>query len=294
MFEEFNDNPQMTLEIENRLRGYIARNKWIWARTYPTCPHEYIVRGKCTLSDQEFVYFVECQRRYGRHERWGKYNNQYLYIDGYKYWTMGDLIPNTIIMNRQKLFDEYDNIAPKLLAAEPTPERVKTDAVLAEVLSHIVGSVCEIGCGKGELHEGLMEVDSFTYIGLEPSPVLYKAFTQRHPGYHALNKAFEEIGDQYMQFENVVALYGTASYIMLPYLKKLASEHRGLFLMFYKPGITPEAYTIGGLKMHHFPHTVEELATLFADCSITSIGDYNVVYHPSIQSKHVKPLNTLF
>ena len=38
----------------------------------------------------------------------GKYNFPYLYIDGYKYWTMGDPFETTWILNRQKVFNEFD------------------------------------------------------------------------------------------------------------------------------------------------------------------------------------------
>ena len=54
------------------------------------------------MTDEEFVYFVEMQRQHGIKERWGKYNNPYLYIDDYKYWTMGAPIEETGVMNRTK------------------------------------------------------------------------------------------------------------------------------------------------------------------------------------------------
>ena len=66
------------------------------------CPHEYIVRDKCPLTDGEFVYFIDMQRRFGVKERWGKYNNPYLYIDDYKYWTMGAPMEETTVINRAK------------------------------------------------------------------------------------------------------------------------------------------------------------------------------------------------
>jgi hypothetical protein len=68
----------------------------------PFAPHEYIVRDKCPLTDEEFVYFIDMQRRFGVKERWGKYNNPYLYIDDYKYWTMGDTYDKTTVINRAK------------------------------------------------------------------------------------------------------------------------------------------------------------------------------------------------
>ena len=89
-------------EEYDKLREMVARCTWTFAKTMPWCPHEYIVREKCPLSDAEFLYFVDKQRNYGMPERWGKYIFPYLHIDGYKYWTMGDTYENTIIINRAK------------------------------------------------------------------------------------------------------------------------------------------------------------------------------------------------
>ena len=88
--------------VINKLREMIARCQWKFAKTMPFAPHEYIVRDKCPLTDEEFVYFVEMQRRFGVKERWGKYNNPYLYIDDYKYWTMGASYDETTVINRAK------------------------------------------------------------------------------------------------------------------------------------------------------------------------------------------------
>jgi dUTP pyrophosphatase len=69
----------------------------------PFAPHEYIVKDKCSLSEEEFEYFVNMQRQHGVKEQWGKYNNPYLYIDDYKYWTMGAPIEETTVINRAKV-----------------------------------------------------------------------------------------------------------------------------------------------------------------------------------------------
>lgn len=96
----------------NKLREMIARCKWTFAKTMPFAPHEYIVRDKCPLTDKEFVYFVDMQREYGVKERWGKYNNPYLYIDDYKYWTMDASMEDTKVMNRAKacVVDDADKL----------------------------------------------------------------------------------------------------------------------------------------------------------------------------------------
>lgn len=87
----------------DKLREMTARCQWTFAKTMPWAPHEYIVRGKCPLSNEEFDYLVNMQRNFGKEERWGKYNFPYLYIDGYKYWTMGEPVEVTIIINRAKV-----------------------------------------------------------------------------------------------------------------------------------------------------------------------------------------------
>ena len=87
----------------DKLREMVARCEWTFAKTMPWCPHEYIVRGKCSLSEEEFLYFIDMQRNYGKVERWGKYITPYLYIDEYKYWTMGAPVEETIVMNRAKV-----------------------------------------------------------------------------------------------------------------------------------------------------------------------------------------------
>ena len=93
-----------TVDFE-KLREMIARCEWTFAKTMPWCPHEYIVRGKCPLSDDEFLYFVNMQRQHGTPEQWWKYkyNHPYLYIDDYKYWTMGAPLDETKVINRAKV-----------------------------------------------------------------------------------------------------------------------------------------------------------------------------------------------
>ena len=87
----------------DKLREMIARCEWTFAKTMPFAPHEYIVKERCPLSAEEFEYFVNMQREHGIRERWGKYNNPYLYVDDYKYWTMGAPLEETTVINRAKV-----------------------------------------------------------------------------------------------------------------------------------------------------------------------------------------------
>ena len=87
----------------DKLRSMIALCQWTFAKTMPFAPHEYIIRNKCPLTTEEFEFFATMQRVHGVKERWGKYNFPYLYIDNYKYWTMGAPVEETTVINRAKV-----------------------------------------------------------------------------------------------------------------------------------------------------------------------------------------------
>ena len=81
----------MTYDL-NRIAELLRNEKWTWAKTMPGIPHEYIVRDKCLMGEENFLMIVLAQRDLGTNEIWGKYHFPYLYVDGYKYWTMGDTL----------------------------------------------------------------------------------------------------------------------------------------------------------------------------------------------------------
>ena len=93
-----------TMEHVNydKIREMISRCRWTFAKTMPWATHEYIVRGECPLTEEEFIYFIDMQRRYGTNGSWDSYNFPYLYIDNYKYWTMGASYDETKIINRAR------------------------------------------------------------------------------------------------------------------------------------------------------------------------------------------------
>ncbi len=96
-------NKYMNLFDIERIKEYINRCEWTFAKSMPQWPHEYIVKKKCPLSDAEFIDFVYTQRVLGEYEVWGNYYQPYLHIDGYKYWTMGcEIEDTTTVINRAK------------------------------------------------------------------------------------------------------------------------------------------------------------------------------------------------
>ena len=85
-----------------QFEDFISRQEWVYAKTYSSfAPHEYVVKNTLTWRDkklfEEFVLFI---RKYGYKKMFRK--TQYICFDigKYRYWTQGDTLENTIILNR--------------------------------------------------------------------------------------------------------------------------------------------------------------------------------------------------
>lgn len=257
---------------ESYARKLINQVHWTWAKTYVAVPHEYIVRGRCGLSDQEFEYLVYAQRENGIPEQWHKYNFPYLYIDGYKYWTMGDAIEDTTIINRQKVFSEFDNIG--------VMEEIQSDIIYGQVaqLFHTAfpgRDVYEVGCGTGVTFERF-NIEPTRYRGVDPSKKAIEQFKQSHPelSNRIFVKSFEE-SVNYWSMGNAVVLatFGAASYFMPQYLEILAKSDQDYFLMFYIKGYCPEQFK----DMHQFNYAESDIRTIFSKGNLFQTGSYWVV-----------------
>lgn len=253
-------------------KSLIAKSKWIWAKTYPSIPHEYIVRGKCGLTDEEFFYLVTAQREFGIHEQWHKYNFPYLYIDGYKYWTMGDAIEETIILNRQKVFSEFDSLESII---EEEDEQL-VDQVFSLFRQTFDGrDVYEAGCGLGTSIKNL-NLKPWNYRGVDPSKKAINLLKERFPAYSdcVFNMSFEESVNYWSKGNAVIlATFGAASYFLEPYLKILSQSNQSYFLMFYKEGYCPDNL----LQMHHFDYSDVQLRAIFPNANVALIGNYRIL-----------------
>ncbi len=270
----------MTKEQINMLLAYVSRCKWSWAKSMPNSPHEYIVRNSCALSDNEFVAFVNLQREFGVQEKWGNYNLQYLYLDGYKYWTMGNPIPETTVINREKLFGEYDQVADHYddYAMRDNILYQTQNLQIAEMLKEVSGFIYEIGCGTGRLLQ-IKSIDPKQYQGIDPSAKMLELFRQKNPNYkiRVRRKSFEYESDKCLAYDWVISLFGTPSYLMLPYLRKLSKRNGGLFLMFYRHDFTPAYYKETGVHIHNFNYTEREITSIFEGYKFFYYYDYLVV-----------------
>ena len=87
-------------------KEFIEKNNWHFAKTMPQNPHEYCLRRE--TDETEFEEFVKLIRREGYQELyWGKMYICYN-VGQYKYWTMGEPLEKTILINRAKLPENKD------------------------------------------------------------------------------------------------------------------------------------------------------------------------------------------
>ncbi|MCC7570714.1 hypothetical protein KO465_05180 [Candidatus Micrarchaeota archaeon] len=88
---------------------FIRKNKWNEAVTYrETAPHEYLVKDKLSEEDKKtFERFVVFIRENGYEQKF--YSQTYIYynVGEKKYWTMGDPIEKTEILNRDDKDKRY-------------------------------------------------------------------------------------------------------------------------------------------------------------------------------------------
>ena len=81
------------------LRAFVERNLWTYARTMPKHPHEYVLLWNSSC-EEDFFRFVMTIRRLGYDEYFYTKRIRYLDVDARRYWTMGDVMETTWVLNR--------------------------------------------------------------------------------------------------------------------------------------------------------------------------------------------------
>jgi hypothetical protein len=93
------DGSQWAELTVQELHDFVERNRWTYAKTMPKHPHEYVLLQNCSSAD-DFFRFVMTIRRFGYDELFFAKKMRYLDVDGRRYWTMGDLLVTTCVLNR--------------------------------------------------------------------------------------------------------------------------------------------------------------------------------------------------
>ena len=90
-----------------QIKNFLLLEKWTFAKTMQEWPHEYLVRER--VDGAIFEALVTHIREHGYEGRFYSKPITYFAEDGMIYWTMGAPIAETIIINRCKQEDSYEN-----------------------------------------------------------------------------------------------------------------------------------------------------------------------------------------
>lgn len=81
------------------------KTKFKFAKTMPKIPHEYTLKEDWE-DDELFEDVVRYIRDNGVKEKFYRKEFTYLYLGNYKYWTMGNPIETTILINRARVSED--------------------------------------------------------------------------------------------------------------------------------------------------------------------------------------------
>jgi hypothetical protein len=254
--------PIITNDQADWFRDYIS--ECFWKPSKQKATHSYTVREWRPKADSDFVKAVETIRTYGHPENFFLKIYIYLHMDGYKYWTMGDLIDNTIIINRapssnfygeqkapivNRTYDEtiYDRLAPQYDKRYSDPLYLLENTELFERLQpYLIGSVLDVGCGTGLFLDYITWPRGY-YVGIDPSQGMMNEFLRKHPYQTFFQVPFEKYADDWSQtfpFDTSISLFGAASYVRDTHYQALLESGINYFFMFYKENYLPDYYEL--------------------------------------------------
>ncbi len=178
-------------------------------------------------------------------------------------------------MTRRK--SQYDEISDRYDELFTDPSSLSENAEVGEMLRPLSGSVLDVGCGTGLLTE-IVEISPENYMGVDPSDGMLRKFKEKHPSFRNLVCAYYDgrVVDC-NQFDNIVSLFGSPSYLSNMSLLRISKCKSRLFLMFYKEDYHPVTYEKCGVEFKHKIRTKKELGMLFGSDSLREYNNYIIV-----------------
>ncbi|MCD8294469.1 MAG: hypothetical protein LUE27_04365 [Clostridia bacterium] len=152
-----------------RALKFVNSHTWKFASTMSYIPHWYLVRDYISDKD-EFNWFGEFFHREGEVGFFGKRKFKYFYLNGYKYWDMGDQVQYDDLINRDKYKTDFRDSKPEedtdMFAAE---RREEENQEIIDVRASIdFKRVYNPACGTGRMYDILLRLNpkcEKTYIG---------------------------------------------------------------------------------------------------------------------------------
>lgn len=177
----------------------------------------------------------------------------------------------------EEIIRQYDSIADVYDTLFTDESSVRENSFIAERLSKMEGSVYDIGCGTGLLLD-LVSIEPALYKGCDPSKRMVERFKKNHAAYadRVVCIPFEK-SDDFQQYDNVVSIFGSISYVRKRSLKLLAETDCKKFLMFYKPDYVPLTYKKTNVDFKHYIYDKDRLAAMFEDCTREEFNNFIIV-----------------
>ena len=215
-----------------------------FAKSMPFIPHWYTLREK--WQDPQFEEAVQEIREHGYDENFGKRVFRYFNANGYKYWSMGAPVEETILINRanMKYNNPYNDIAYKYDELYATPECYIENAEVMESLQMPDDSkVLDIGCGTGLFLDNQTIHQFKSYKGIDSSWGMLQILKSKHEFWkdNVVCCSFEDFYDP-TDYDYVISLFGSPSYIEQSSVDKLVTYclNKKCFLMFYRDNYLPD------------------------------------------------------
>lgn len=245
------------------------------AKTAIRNPHAYTLRENWK-NDILFNNVVKYIREHSEIEWFWKKPYQIFKLNGYKYWTMGAPINETILINRAivEYKTEYDIIADKYFEMFNNKESHLEELELFKKLD-IKGSVLDIGCGYGM---ALNYINSEKYLGIDISINQLKTLKQNFINKDVLNCAFEDFYTP-LKFDTIISLFGSPSYInptSLHRVKSMLSVGGKAYLMYFKDGYFPITHKNLNINTNYF--TSNEDGYIFNNYKIVTYENNDTSY----------------
>lgn len=175
-------------------------------------------------------------------------------------------------------YSQYDDIASKYDSLFRDETSLVEDNEVGEMLPPLTGSTLDIGCGTGLLTE-IARIDPDNYLGVDPSKGMLEQFAKKHPEFkeRIVCEPFNGKNLDCNNFNNIIALFGSPSYLSHFAVLAISKSKARKFLMFYKEQYHPVTYEKCEVEFKHFFYSKKALCSLFGEDNVLEYHNYLIV-----------------
>lgn len=175
-------------------------------------------------------------------------------------------------------YSQYDDIASKYDNLFRDETSLVENREVGEMLPPLIGTTLDIGCGTGLLTE-IANFSFENYLGIDPSKGMLDQFKKKHPEFkdRLVCEPFNGKNLDCNNFDNIIALFGSPSYLSHYAVLAISQSKAKKFLMFYKEKYHPVTYEKCDVEFKHFFYSRKSLVGLFGESNVTEYHNYLIV-----------------